>query len=113
MSAHSQAVERMRSELRYVDHYREQARAADSLGMLLECETPGTVSEVSVKRGRWFRRTLGGIYKSRNPADDQKQEIILSTEERREFAQWCKERAAKLRKQADDTEARLAGGETA
>lgn len=110
MSQHSAAAERMRQELHYADHYRKQAQAADSLYGLLRCETPGTVSEVSVKGGRWFRRFLGGLYKSRNPADDAKEEIILSTEERREFAQWCKERAEKLRKQADETEARLTGG---
>jgi len=99
MSA-SRAVERMRADLRYADHYRKQAQAADGLGMLLECETPGTVSEVSVKRGRWFRRFKG---------EDKVEEIILSAEERREFAQWCKERAAKLRNQAEETEARLTG----
>ncbi|MNJ00925.1 hypothetical protein D3C73_1603950 [compost metagenome] len=60
------------------------------------------MSEVSVKRGRWFRRFKG---------EDKVEEIILSTEERREFAQWCKERAEKLRKQADDSEARLTGTE--
>ena len=97
----SSAVERMRADLRYADHYRKQANAADSLGMLLECETPGTVSEVSVKRGRWFRRFIG--------RDDYQEEIILSTEERRELAQWCKERAARLRRQAEETEARLTG----
>ena len=105
-------AERMRSELRYADSYRNRASALDGLGMLLECETPGTVSEVSVKDGRWFRRTLGGIFKSRNPDDDGKTEIILSTDERREFADWCTERAAKLRKQADDIEARLSRKET-
>ncbi|MCO4257383.1 hypothetical protein [Pseudarthrobacter cellobiosi] len=101
------AVERMRSDLRYADSYRNRAGALDGLGMLLECETPGTVSEVSVKGGRWFRRTLGGIFKSHNPDDDGKREIILSTDERREFADWCKERAAKLRQKADEIEARL------
>jgi len=93
------AVERMRSDLAYADQYRRRAGAVDGLGALLECETPGTVSEVSVKGWRWFRRTLG--------SPDEKSEIILSPDERREFAQWCKERAAKLRKQADDIEARL------
>lgn len=97
----------MRSDLRYADSYRNRASALDGLGMLLECETPGTVSEVSVKGGRWFRRTLGGIFSSRNPEDDRKTEIILSTDERREFADWCTERAAKLRQRADDIEARL------
>ncbi|MFJ4286627.1 hypothetical protein ACIPY0_13395 [Paenarthrobacter nicotinovorans] len=106
------AVERMREDLRYADHYRKQARAVDGLYGLLRCETPGTVSEVSVKDGRWFRRFLGGLHKSRNPADDAKEEIILSAEERREFAEWCKERAAKLNKQADDIEARYAGGQS-
>jgi hypothetical protein len=101
------AAERMRSDLRYADSYRDRASALDGLGMLLECETPGTVSEVSVKGGRWFRRTLRGIFKSNNPNDDAKTEIILSTDERREFADWCKERAANLRKRADDIETRL------
>ena len=107
-------VERMRSELRYADGYRTRASALDGLGMLLECETPGTVSEVSVMGGRWFRRTLGGIFKSRNPDDDKKTEIILSTDERREFADWCKEHAIKLRQRADDIETRIAtkGGDT-
>ena len=64
-------------------------------------ETPGTVKEVKVRKGRWFWR---------NPSHDRPaEEITLSDDERREFAQWCKERAAKLRKQADDTEARYAG----
>jgi hypothetical protein len=98
------AVERLRSDLRYADSYRKRAGALDGLGMLLECETPGTVSEVSVKGGRWFRRNL---FKSRNPDDDGKREIILSADERREFAGWCKERAAKFRKQADEIEVRL------
>lgn len=88
----------MREGLRYADLYRQQASAADGLGMLLECETPGTVKEVSVKRGRWFWRREG---------EGNAQEIILSTDERREFAQWCKERAEKLRKQAEETEDRL------
>lgn len=105
-------VERLRADLRYADSYRERASALDGLGMLLECETPGTVSEVSVKRGRWFRRTLGGIFKSHNPDDDGKREIILSTDERREFADWCKERAAKLRERADEIEVRLVAKET-
>jgi hypothetical protein len=94
-------VERMRSDLRYADSYRGRASALDGLGMLLECETPGTVSEVSVKDGRWFRR----FFDSRN--QDVKTEIILSTDERREFADWCTERAAKLRQQADEIESRL------
>jgi len=94
----SQAAEHIRSQLRYADHYRKQASAAEGLQGLLECETPGTVSEVSVKRGRWFRRFHG---------EDKAEEIILSDDERREFAQWCKDRAASLRKQADETEARL------
>lgn len=101
MSELSRAVEQMRLGLHYADHYRKQASAADGLGGLLECETPGTVSEVSVKRGRWFRRFIG--------RDEQQEEIILSTDERREFAQWCKERAARLRRQAEETEARLTG----
>ena len=102
MSDNSKAVEQMRQGLLYADNYRSRARALDGLGMLLECETPGTVSEVTVKRGRWFRR---------NPSrDDVKQEIVLSDEERREFAAWCKEHSATLRKRADDTEARLTGG---
>lgn len=105
-------VERMRADLRYADDYRSRASALDGLGMLLECETPGTVSEVSIKGGLWFRRTLGGIFKSRTPEDDGKREIILSTDERREFAAWCKERAAKLRKRADEIEARLVTKET-
>lgn len=95
------AVERMRADLRYADSYRDRARALDGLGMLLECETPGTVSEVSVKGGRWFRRMFGRDQKG------EKQEIILSDDERREFADWCQERAATLRKQADDIETRL------
>lgn len=103
MTQHSREIEGVRSQLRYADLYRKQASAADSLYGLLDCETPGTGSEVSVKGGRWFRRFLG--------RDEQPEEIILTTDERREFAQWCRERAAKLRKQADDTEARvLAGG---
>lgn len=106
------AAERMRADLRYADSYRERASALDGLGMILECETPGTVSEVSVKDGRWFRRTLGGIFKSRTPDDDGKREIILSTDERREFAAWCKERAEKLRKRADEIEVRLVTKET-
>lgn len=97
------AVERMRSDLRYADHYRKQARAVDGLGVLLECEYPGTVSEVKVKKGRWFRR---------NPSNDRpEEEIILDDDARREFAQWCKERATKLNKQADEIENRYAGGQ--
>ena len=96
------AAERLRQELRYVDHYRERASALDGLGMHLECETPGTVKEVSVKKGRWF-------WRNKDRPEDVR-EIVLTDDERYEFAQWCKERAAKLRKQADDTEARLAGG---
>ena len=95
-------VERMRTELRYADHYRERARSVDVLAVLLECETPGTVSEVKVRKGRWFRR---------NPSHDRpEEEITLSYDERREFAQWCKERAEKLNKDADAIEARYAGG---
>lgn len=105
-------IESVRADLRYADSYRERASALDGLGMLLECETPGTVSEVSVKGGRWFRRTLGGIFKSRDPDDDGKREIILSADERREFADWCQERAAKLRKRADEIEVRLVTKET-
>jgi hypothetical protein len=100
----------MRADLAYADSYRKRAQALDGLGMLLECETPGTVSEVSVKGGRWFRRSLGGMFKSKSPADDVKHEITLSNDERREFAYWCKDRASKLRKQANDIEARLAKG---
>jgi len=96
------AVESMRADLAYADRYRNRARALDGLGMLLECETPGTVSEVSVKRGRWFRRFIG--------QGEQPEEIILSKDERREFADWCKDRASKLRKQANDIEVRLAKG---
>jgi hypothetical protein len=95
----SQAAERIRSQLRYADHYRQQARAADSLGGLLEHVTPGTIHDVVVKGPRWFRR-------HRNRTEEVV-EIVLSDDERHEFAQWCKERAAKLRKQADETEARL------
>lgn len=106
-------IERIRADLLYVDRYRKRASALDGLGMLLECETPGTVSEVSVKGGRWFRRTIGGVFKSKNPADERKDEIILSNDERREFAYWCKDRASKLRKQANDIEVRLANPESA
>lgn len=103
MNSPSKAVEQMRSDLRYADHYREQARAADGLYSLLDRETPGTVSEVKVRKGRWFHR---------NPSHDiPEKEIILSDDERREFAQWCKERAAKLNKQADEIENRYAGGQ--
>ena len=102
MSQHNMAAERMRQELRYVDHYREKASALDGLGVLLECETPGTVHEVVVKGPRWFRR-----HKTRV---EEPKEIVLSDDERWEFAQWCKERAENLRKQADETEARLASG---
>lgn len=100
------SVERLRSDLAYADRYRKRASALDGLGMLLECETPGTGSEVSVKGGRWFRR-----FKSGSPADREKREIILSNDERREFADWCKERASKLRKQANDIETRLTNGD--
>lgn len=97
----SKAVEQMRLALHYADLDRKRASALDGLGGLLDCETPGTVSEVAVKRGRWFRRFKG---------EAKVEEIILSAEERREFSRWCMERAAELRKQADETEARLAGG---
>ncbi|WP_284984260.1 hypothetical protein [Arthrobacter sp. efr-133-TYG-118] len=96
------AVESMRADLAYADRYRNRARVLDGLGMLLECETPGTVSEVAVKRGRWFRRFIG--------RGEQQEEIILSNDERREFADWCKDRASKLRKQANVIEIRLAKG---
>ena len=99
------AIESMRADLRYVDIHRKRASALDGLGMLLECETPGTVSEVSVKGWRWFRRTLNG-------SGDAKSEIILSDDERREFAAWCKERAEKLRERADEIEVRLVTKET-
>lgn len=95
-------IERMRADLAYADSYRKRASALDGLGMLLECETPGTVSRVSVKGGRWFRRFIDRV--------EQPEEIILSKEERREFADWCKDRASKLRKQADDIEVRLERG---
>lgn len=95
------AVDRMRGDLRYADLYRRQARAADGLAMMLECETPGTVKEVKVRKGRWFWR---------NPSHDRPaEEITLSDDERREFAQWCKERAVKLNQDADAIEARHAG----
>uniref|UniRef100_UPI003F49A7DA hypothetical protein n=1 Tax=Arthrobacter silvisoli TaxID=2291022 RepID=UPI003F49A7DA len=94
------AVERMRSDLRYADHYRERSRALDSLSGILDCETPGTVQEVSVKRGRWFFRNKG--------RDDAPREIILSDDERREFKNWCRERSAKMLKQAEDIENRYA-----
>ena len=99
----SKAVEKMRMDLRYADSYRNRSRALDSLSGILQCETPGTVQEVSVKRGRWFRRT-----KTSDPAHNKQSEIILSDDERREFKDWCRERAAKLRKQAEDIENRYA-----
>jgi hypothetical protein len=90
----------MRSDLRYADLYREQARAADGLHNILDCEYPGTVSEVKVRKGRWFRR---------NPSSERpEEEIILDDDQRREFSAWCRERAAKLKKQADEIEARYA-----
>lgn len=107
MSAETERiVERMRSDLFYVGVYRDRARALDSLGSLLRCETPGTVSEVVVKDSRWWRRS-----DSPRPGDRPK-EIVLSDDERREFRDWCEERAAKLRKQADHIELSVAKGET-
>jgi hypothetical protein len=92
-----QAVERMRSDLHYMENYRKRASALDSLGGLLDCETPGTVSEVGVKRGRWQFWHLGG-----DKTDAR--EIVLTDAERREFSAWCKERALKLRADADKLE---------
>lgn len=36
------------------------------------------------------------------------EEIVLSDDERRDFAAWCKERAESLRKRADEIETRYA-----
>jgi hypothetical protein len=90
-----QAVERMHADLRYAQSYEDRARALDGLGMLLECETPGTVHEVTVKRGRWWHR-------NKTDANAEPKEIVLSADERREFAAWCAGRAVKLRAQSEE-----------
>lgn len=96
-----QAVKEMRSRLFYIDLDRKRAQALDSLGELLRCETPGTVEQVVVRGRRWWQR----------PRDSQQRperEIILTDDERREFRDWCTERAAMLRKRADQTELEIA-----
>lgn len=90
-----QAVERMHADLRYAKSYEDRARALDGLGMLLGCETPGTVHEVIVKRGRWWRRNKTDV----NAAT---KEIVLSADERREFAAWCTDRAVELRAKSEE-----------
>jgi len=95
-------VERMRSNLFYVDQYRQRANALDRLGSLLRCETPGTVSEVKVTGKRWWQRN-----RDRNTPW---QEIKLTDDERREFRDWCEERAGKLRDRASILELEVATG---
>lgn len=95
-----QAVEEMRSDLFYADEYRNRARALDNLGSLLRCETPGTVSKVRVKGIRWWRTSESEKNSGR--------EIELTDTERREFRDWCEERAYKLRDRADELELGIA-----
>lgn len=93
MSESRYAIEQMKSDLNTAKVYEERASALDNLGSILKCEYPGTVHEVTVKRGRWWHRNK----ESPNTAA---KEIILSDDERREFAYWCIERSNKLRTQS-------------
>jgi len=95
------AVERMRNEFFYMESYRKRASALDNIGGLLNCETPGTVSEVGVTGKRWR-------FWSKGSDRTESREIVLTDNERREFADWCKERAAKLRNDATNIENRYA-----
>lgn len=101
-SIRKEQVGRMQSALQAARWDRDRARALDSLGALLKCETPGTVSTVAVKRNRW--RFWNPSRETRVEA----QEIVLSDDERREFAAWCAEWARKLKARAEETEAKIA-----
>lgn len=102
MSRTDPRVEKMRADLMYAYQYRKRANALDNLGGLLRCEYPGTRSKVHVKGWRWWRTS---------DSSEAEREIVLTDDERREFRDWCEERATKLRKRADDIELSIAAPE--
>lgn len=96
-------IEAMRTDLFYAKTYRDRAHALGHLGSLLRCETPGTVEEVRVRGRRWWHLPRPGNSIVRAP-----EEIVLTDDERREFRDWCEDRARGLAKRADEIEHRYA-----
>ena len=91
----------MQTVLRTAKDYDERAFALDNLQSILKCEYPGTVHEVTVKKGRWWHR-------NKTTTNAATKEIVLSDDERREFADWCAEKSRKLFKQSEELKLKYA-----
>lgn len=101
MNNNQHVIEEMQLNLNTAKVYDDRSRALENLGSILKCEYPGTVHEVTVKRGRWWHRNKTAV-------NAPVREITLSEDERREFADWCIERSGKLRKQSEEINLRYA-----
>ena len=101
MNDNNYAIEQMQINLRTAKDYEDRARALDNLGSILKCEYPGAVHEVTVTKGRWWHR-------NKTDQNAVTREIVLSDDERREFAVWCVERSTRLSKQSEELKLKYA-----
>ena len=95
-------LDQLQNTMFYLKVKRDRVKALNHLAQILRSETPGHVEQVHVKGPRWWRTRQGYF--------EPQEEIVLTDDERREFRDWCEERAAKLKAEADETELAIAKG---